>query len=1717
MVKLGIFSSITKGDKLGDFDEDNEGGGTKKSFFGKSSSSKPVSPPAPPPPERSGFFGGGKNDEDSIEEERPANNNTNNNARARAKQTDRELMGRLERSTSRRMSERDMTKERGSRPKSSEGRRNSSVPKDRPKERPKSRSKSQSRATRSPPQEENGVPKALEPHRRERSGGHRSSSVSKGRPESDKPTTTADSASQSASRSSSRKKRGSRGRADMHASMPAMTSYVDSDGFVSGLSTPSQTPSPGTMSRKKYGKDTSRVGKSMHMSLANFDAKPDDFRQIARRLKNDGSSDKADATYDSDDYDDESWRVPKPDQALSKEERKEQIKVSKMAKIKELQRDNRKLQDQMKEKKSRRSEHSGKMIQADGTDEDYSVAYSTATGNTRGNQMEALKALSKTAVSQRRIVDTQAKDMEKFQKEIRKMKTEMASSEKRYKQQRTETLRLTKRVEANNMEIESLQIELKSAVEKAEKAKADETLYKTKLDRLTKQLNQSEARSERRSGARSESEQLKDLEKDLEERDDELVKVREELNETYGRVQQLENEVTTSNDYLEHAKTERVEMRRGTEEEKENLKEQLEKTQMELKRFKEDSDELQMTKVDSVQQRSITQEKVVKLEKRNKELKARWASSEQKKTAQLKEAKSAADAAAFAMERMRAELEAVKMHNMRNTQDGDSNGGSGGQPLGDDILQEELQRVERENVAYQKRVRDLESGGSGPMDELRNELKVVQRQSRIFEETANDFKGSNVELTARVVELEKEQSGSGRATEDVERLQNETETLQREKKLLEEKSSELEKRNFGLQTTVTTLLDENNQHSDAVMAVEEKRSMLEDLQADAAQRNKFLESKVVDLEEKVVWHVEEVESLEKKLELKEQAQAILVEQNKELESSIAQLNEDVGSWRAKASDASVAAASASSRSAGSAAQEDERFRTLQKEKSEMEKRSSVLESQIKILEKDKSHWNKNVLEPVQTQNEFLEERNAKVEQRNTALEQKLADLESAQNALTSKELETNHQQRVLEDKISQLEKQNHTLDSNVKRLEEEVVTWTSTAELAKKQTQLNTLGDASQKEEIARVRAQLDKILEEKDTLREKKNKLEQQNVSLRAKLANAGGVEDDEDESEYSSEEDTLDDSNQQSHILAAMQRKKEREEEAGGLRGWWTANRATANLPEDAKEQIREKDLRIDNLDRTIKANEQTIQRLRSDLVRINSSFKEEEYVSKMKLQRVLQENTAMTIKVAALENQFIEANFGENSSRDGPSTPETLPEKTNRPEPSPTQAQRRSSSVSRGANKKSVIAPSREWGESTNYYEKIKYLEGEVEKLEEEKKKLQERVETLSSDLVKEKKERDDSSIQTDYHTDDGASDRYSSRREASEEDLRDKIRRLQDENNELHGDMVRRIAEMDDERGYVEDDYEMKLQARDATITSLELSLNQLKNSKLNSGKKTDKAPPKGGFADELKAKAEHLAHVSVVDDKKHRQAIISLAKRLKMQDAVTEFINPDSGEVDEVSWEEIDGIFAKIEEKFFFLEKVKQLACEFVMGSEENTTDEQLIEGLKLKLAGEDERNGEKLAKQLATVSNIHVEAGQQVEQAAAIWNRIDEGVEDGEEGNVLEEAVAAVVKQAALVQNEVVLSLQLIELKLMNRLENKNTDEIVLKRTDGSKAKRESERELVSLLGETDIRLNEKIDQLIYETKELETLANDASKASSIYGSLSFDSAKSKKSNTSEF
>eukprot|EP00550_Attheya_septentrionalis_P002738 CAMPEP_0198291210 /NCGR_PEP_ID=MMETSP1449-20131203/8814_1 /TAXON_ID=420275 /ORGANISM="Attheya septentrionalis, Strain CCMP2084" /LENGTH=1698 /DNA_ID=CAMNT_0043989817 /DNA_START=316 /DNA_END=5412 /DNA_ORIENTATION=+ len=1698
MVKLGLFSSSTKGEKLGDYGEENEGSGTKKSFFGKSSS-KPVSPPAPPPPERSGFFGGGKNDEDSIEEERPA---TTNNARARAKQTDRELMGRLERSSSRRMSG-DLTKGSSRRQNSSEGRRNSSVP----KQRSSSRSKSQSRSTRSPPTEENGVPKALEPRRRERSSGHRSSSASKTRPESDKPTT-ADSAS--ASRSSSRKKRGSRGRADMHASMPAITSYVDSDGFVSGLSTPSQTPSPGTMSRKKYGKDTSRVGKSMHMSLANFEAKPDDFRQIARRLKNDESSDKQDATYDSDD-DDESWRVPKPDKGLSKEERKEQIKVSKMEKIKELQRENRKLQDKMKEKKSRRSELSGKVIQADGTDEDYSVAYSTGTGNTRGNQMEALKALSKTAVSQRRIVDTQAKDMEKFQKEIRKMKSEMASSEKRYKQQRTETLRLTKRVEANNMEIESLQIELSRAIEKAEKAEADETLYKTKLQRLTKQLNQSEARSERRSGARSESEQLSDLEKDLEERDDELVKVREELNETYSRVQKLENEVTTSNDYLEHARAERVDMRRGTEEEKEKLKEKLEKTQMELKRFKEDSDELQMTKVDSVQQRSITQEKVVKLEKRNKELKARWAASEEKKTAQLKEAKSAADAAAFAMERMRAELEAVKMHNMRNTQDGDSNGGSGGQPLGDDILQEELQRVERENMAYQKRVRDLESGGLGPMDELRNELKVAQRQSRIFEETANDFKGSNVELTARVAELEKEQSGSGRATEDVERLHNEMETLEREKKLLEEKSSELEKRNFGLQTTVTTLIDENNQNSDAVMAVEEKKSMLEDMQADAAQRNKFLESKVVDLEEKVAWHVEEVESLEKKLELKEQAQAILVEQNEELESNVAQLNEDVGSWRAKASDASVAAASASSRSAAGSVQEDERFKKLQKEKSEMEKRNSVLESHVKSLEKDKSHWNKNVLEPVQTQNEFLEERNAKVEQRNNALEQKLADLESATNALSSKELETNHQQRVLEDKINQLEKQNHTLDSNVKRLEEEVVTWTSTAELAKKQTQLNTLGDASQKEEIARVRAQLDKILEEKDTLREKKNKLEQQNVSLRAKLAQAGGVDDDESESEYSSGEDTLDDSNQQSHILAAMQRKKEREEEAGGLRGWWTANRATANLPEDAKEQIREKDLRIDNLDRTVKANEQTIQRLRSDLVRINSSFKEEEYVSKMKLTRVLQENTAMTIKVAALEN-VIEANSGDTPSRDGPSAPE----KPKRPEPSPTQAQSRSSSVSRGAKKTSVIAPSREWGESTNYYEKIKYLEGEVEKLEEEKKKLQERVETLSSDLVKEKKQRDDSSYQTDYHTDDGASDRHSSRREASEEELRDKIRRLQDENNELHDDMVRRIAEMDEERGYVEDDYEMKLQARDATITSLELSLNQLKNSRLNSGKKTDKAP-KGGFADELKAKAEHLAHVSVVDDKKHRQAVISLAKRLKMQDAVTEFINPDSGEVDEVSWEEIDGIFAKIEEKFFFLEKVKQLACEFVMGSEENTTNEQLIQGLKRKLAGEDESNGEKLAKQLATVANIHVEAGQQVEQAAAIWNRIDEGVEDGEEGNVLEEAVAAVVKQAALVQNEVVLSLQLIELKLMNRLENKNTNEIVLKRTDGSKAKRESERELVSLLGETDIRLNEKIDQLIYETKELETLANDASKASSIYGSFSFDSAKSKKSNTSEF
>ncbi|KAL7539728.1 hypothetical protein ACHAWF_010202 [Thalassiosira exigua] len=79
---------------------------------------------------------------------------------------------------------------------------------------------------------------------------------------------------------------------------------------------------------------------------------------------------------------------------------------------------------------------------------------------------------------------------------------------------------------------------------------------------------------------------------------------------------------------------------------------------------------------------------------------------------------------------------------------------------------------------------------------------------------------------------------------------------------------------------------------------------------------------------------------------------------------------------------------------------------------------------------------------------------------------------------------------------------------------------------------------------------------------------------------------------------------------------------------------------MPSDAEaleEELRNKDDTIQNLDNTVKEHEETIKTLRSDMVKMSSTYKQDSYLKRKEIAKLKQMNAEYALKLRALEKAF------------------------------------------------------------------------------------------------------------------------------------------------------------------------------------------------------------------------------------------------------------------------------------------------------------------------------------------------------------------------------------------------------------------------------------------------------------------------------------------------
>lgn len=87
------------------------------------------------------------------------------------------------------------------------------------------------------------------------------------------------------------------------------------------------------------------------------------------------------------------------------------------------------------------------------------------------------------------------------------------------------------------------------------------------------------------------------------------------------------------------------------------------------------------------------------------------------------------------------------------------------------------------------------------------------------------------------------------------------------------------------------------------------------------------------------------------------------------------------------------------------------------------------------------------------------------------------------------------------------------------------------------------------------------------------------------------------------------------------------------------WKRGSSTNNVDDDttAEERLQVKDMQIQALDQAAKESEETIKTLRSDMVKMSSTFKQDDYLKRKQIAKLKQENAEYALKLRALEKAF------------------------------------------------------------------------------------------------------------------------------------------------------------------------------------------------------------------------------------------------------------------------------------------------------------------------------------------------------------------------------------------------------------------------------------------------------------------------------------------------
>ena len=333
---------------------------------------------------------------------------------------------------------------------------------------------------------------------------------------------------------------------------------------------------------------------------------------------------------------------------------------------------------------------------------------------------------------------------------------------------------------------------------------------------------------------------------------------------------------------------------------------------------------------------------------------------------------------------------------------------------------------------------------------------------------------------------------------------------------------------------------------------------------------------------------------------------------------------------------------------------------------------------------------------------------------------------------------------------------------------------------------------------------------------------------------------------------------------------------------RGWATASpliQKIATSPESRDGSVRDKDAEITKLNKTIKANTEVMEKLKRDIIKLQSEKEETEFDMTSKINKLKEENLVYASKVDVLEKAFIEMNIKRASVDGDEATDDGSAE-------APLSPQSEKSGATQGENddyqskalslQRSIVEL-----ESTQSHQEdeIEHLKAELVKVrvtsQQEKdaalEKLREEVnivtaqrsalesqlfeinksagllrDSLSDQASSPKKEHESSTLDDPKSPNSCANDGIAGgdpilvaqvvMLENANRVLESSVTSLRSDMQQKLAPLLEKIAMLEEEKRIMEDEMTVKLQCREMTITNLENSLQQLTSTRMSSKKK-----------------------------------------------------------------------------------------------------------------------------------------------------------------------------------------------------------------------------------------------------------------------------------------